>query len=101
LTAAPINRSVDAEQTAHRHDRAARRKPLRQKRSTHMRKSIISTMALGSLALVALVGVRVAPHAAADGQMDANISPFEIMLENDMTKLPLEEFKDGECPARC
>ena len=66
-----------------------------------MRKFIISTIALGSLALVALVGVRVAPHAAADGKMDASISPFEIMLENDMTKLPLEEIRDGECPARC
>jgi len=45
--------------------------------------------------------VRVAPHAAADGKTGASISPFDIMLGSDMKKLPLEEFKDGECPARC
>jgi hypothetical protein len=61
---------------------------------------IVSAAILVLLAAV-VAGVRIAPHAAADGKTGASISPFDIMLKSDMTKLPLEEFKDGECPARC
>ena len=61
---------------------------------------MVSAAMLVLLAAV-VAGVRVAPHAAADGKTGASISPFEIMLTSDMKKLPLEEFKDGECPARC
>jgi hypothetical protein len=61
---------------------------------------MVSAAMLVLLAAV-VAGVRIAPHAAADGQTGASISPFEIMLKSDMKKLPLEEFKDGECPARC
>ncbi len=61
---------------------------------------MVSAAMLVLLAAV-VAGVRVAPHAAADGKTGASISPFDIMLESDMKKLPLEEFRDGECPARC
>jgi hypothetical protein len=43
----------------------------------------------------------VATKAAPVEKASVGISPFDIMLKSDMKKLPLEEFRDGECPARC
>jgi len=62
---------------------------------------IMVSAAMLVLLVAVIVVVRIAPHAAAVETMDASISPIEIMLKNDMKKLVLEEFKDGECPARC
>ena len=66
----------------------------------------ILTVALASLIMAVTVGGLVkwtmfATSAAMSGTATANISPFEIMLRTDVKRLPIEDIKDGECPARC
>jgi hypothetical protein len=63
-------------------------------------------IAVAAVVAIALVGgvakwTPLASSAAAVETGRAGISPFEIMLQRDARTLPVEEFKDGECPARC
>jgi hypothetical protein len=68
-------------------------------------RKILAVAVAAVVAAVAVGGVvkwsMVATKAAAAEKASGGISPFDIMLKSDMKKLPLEEFRDGECPARC
>jgi hypothetical protein len=59
--------------------------------------AVVATAAVGGLMKWSMS----ATSAAAVEKAHVGISPFDIMLKSDARKLPVEEFKDGECPARC
>ena len=59
--------------------------------------AVIAAVAIGGWAKATMF----AANAAKVEKSGADISPFDIMIESDVKKLPLEEIKDGECPARC
>jgi hypothetical protein len=58
---------------------------------------VIAAVAVGGL----VEWTMFATNAAAVDKALVGISPFDIMLKSDMKMLPLEQFKDGECPDRC
>jgi hypothetical protein len=68
-------------------------------------RKILAVAVAAVVAAMAVAGVvkwsMVATKAAAVEKASVGISPLDIMLKSDMKKLPLEEFRDGECPARC
>jgi hypothetical protein len=59
--------------------------------------ALIGAVALGGWAKATML----AANAVKVERFGGGISPFEIMLANDVNKLPLEEIEHGECPARC
>jgi hypothetical protein len=59
--------------------------------------AVVAAVAVGGVVKWSMVATKAAPAEKAS----VGISPFDIMLKSDMKKLPLEEFRDGECPARC
>jgi hypothetical protein len=76
--------------------------------ATRLRKraAFIITAALAALlAAVALAAwPKSAPRASGTivaGSLERGIYPLEIMRNTDIGKLPIERFRDGECPDRC
>jgi hypothetical protein len=59
--------------------------------------ALLSVVAVGGWAKATMFSA----NAAKVEKSSAGISPLDIMLESAGKKLPIEEFRDGECPARC
>jgi hypothetical protein len=89
-----------------RHRRAIVARKIRTGEKMHIKSKKI--LAVAFVALIAAVAVggwakatMFAANAAKVERSGAGIDPFDIMLASDVKKLPLEEIKEGECPARC
>jgi hypothetical protein len=71
----------------------------------HIKSKRSLAAAFAALLAVVVVGgwtkAMFSANAAKVETSSAGISPLDIMLESAVKKLPIEEFKDGECPARC
>jgi hypothetical protein len=66
--------------------------------------ALVLAVAMASLLVVAAIGAKLtlsATQAAAAETTGARISPRATVVAMNMEKLPLEEFRDGECPDRC
>ena len=59
--------------------------------------AVVAVVAVGGLVRWSMF----ATSAAAVEEAGVGIFPFDIMLKSDMKRLPIEHFKDGECPDRC
>ena len=89
-----------------RHRRAIVARKIRTGEKMHIKsKKILAVVFVALIAAVAVGGwakaTMFAANAAKVERSGAGIDPFDIMLASDVKKLPLEEIKEGECPARC